>query len=99
MISSWSRPPIGLLSPLYDRLSRRSTVRVAGAYAGGGTGFFISNANDVEELRGSATALSANWGWGKRIFGLQLSWASRADGRTVWSFAFCFPGTGPGAGF
>ena len=69
----------------------------AGAYAGGGGGPFLTNANNVDDLAGPFKTLSVNAGFGLDI-GLQVSVGTTDAGHLIVIGGLVAPGTGPGIG-
>lgn len=87
-------------SPQHAYPNRCDDAAVVGAYAGGGVGWFVTNANHASDLNGPFHTASLNFGWAARVFSLQLSWGTNAAGDSIWSFGYGGPGTlGVGYGF
>jgi RHS repeat-associated protein len=57
---------------------------VVGAFAGGGIGWFLTNANRVADIGGPFHTASLNFGWHARVFALQVSWGSNGEGAPIW---------------
>ena len=62
-----------------------------GAYAGGGAGLWLSNANSVGDLSGPFYTTSFNLAWKFRALTLNLSVGKNACGQTIWIFNYGGP--------
>lgn len=69
-----------------------------GGFAGGGFNFYVTNAGNLQSLKGPLRTYSLNVGWGLRVLSMQFQLG--ANGTWVLSYGGPVPGIGPtGGGF